>query len=729
MYHLGGMSVRSLGRGSKEKKSSLEALGRFVGLELERVATKAECGRRIAEVTGAAWDETCISTGDTVTLEGLNRLLDGVVAWGAGRPGRMSQGSIDELMAVEPAPRADEINRENGMTADIDELHGDIAESISALTEVGESPAGVVSSASRVPSDQITFDDNGSWRNVLAGVQDWLRLSLDTSSIEDFDRSLAIGLGLDSAAGQMLHVLLPRLAERLERALEYRERFLQQLEESSEGAATIGTATQAWIKDWDTAEEEQETEASGSILAEADTWAIQEFVQRARDGALNLSPSYQRADVWRTPDSQLLIESVLRGIPLPSVILLAFDVEGLGDQYEVVDGKQRLTSILRFIGRHPRAVELVESKAKEWGVPDLLNVFQTDYPAFRKVWKKHSSQTLSAGVERELYFPFPLRSGEVPGLSGSLDSLKGKYYSQVRDATIKIAGVNHKVGYVFEQTAKYKVPVIIYREATSDQVHEVFSLYNKQGKHLNAEEIRNALFHRLDLMLGVLVTAGDSPDVAKVADFLVESWDDLEEVGSTLERYGFGRTGYKRSKLLSWVLSILLHDASSLSSRSTASQINALFKEVKDSKTHPLRDQKVVTSAMCAFQAGLHAHASIDDEVWAPKFKNSLGSGKWQELQLVPALVAFTTAHVVLDCELDDRIDAVLPELTRRSASWIRPAKTQTKVQWQYIAHVTREMLDILQIDASEADVALRARFGRSGLSHLLALPPLSDAN
>lgn len=726
MYHLGGMSVRSLGPGSKEKKSSLEALGRFVGLDLERVATKAECGRRIAAIIDVVWDETCVSAGDTVTLDGLNRLLDGAFAWSVGQPERMSHGLIDELMAVEPAPRADEINREYGMTTDIDELHGDIAESISALTEVGETPAGVVSSASHIPSDQITFDGDATWRNVLAGVQDWTRLSLDTSSNEAFDTSLATGLGLDSAAG---HVLLPRLAERLERALEYRERFLEHLEESSEGASTIGTATQAWIKNWDNAEEEQETEASGSIIAEADTWAIQEFVQRARDGALNLSPSYQRADVWRTPDSQLLIESVLRGIPLPSVILLAYDVEELGDQYEVVDGKQRLTSILRFIGRHPRAVELVEAKAAEWGVLDLLSLFQTDYPAFRKVWKKHSSQTLSAGVERELYFPFPLRSGDVPGLSGSLESLKGNYYSQVRDATIKIAGVNHKVGYVFEQTAKYKVPVIIYREATSDQVHEVFSLYNKQGKHLNAEEIRNALFHRLDLMLAVLVTAGDSPDVAKVADFLLENWEDLEEVGSTLENYGFGRTGYKRSKLLSWVLSILLHDASGLSSRSTASQINALFKGVKDSKAHPLRNQKIVTSAMVAFQAGLQAHASIDDEAWAPKFKNSLGGGKWQELQLVPALVAFTTAHVVLDCDLEDRIDAVLPELTRRSASWIRPAKTQTKIQWQFIAQVTREMLDVLQIDASEADAALVSRFGRSGLKQLLAVSPLSDAD
>lgn len=726
MYYLGGMRVRPLGPGSKEKKSSIQALGRFVGLDLKDVPTKAECGLQIADLVDAAWDDTCISAGDTVTLTGLNRLLNGAVSWALSQSGQMSSEAVQNLMSVEPAPRAAEYTREDEMSAEIDDLQDNIAGLISELTEVSETPDGVAPSASHIHSSQISFND-GSWRNVLTTVQDWLRVSLDTSSVDDFDGSLATGLGLDAAAGQMPSVLLPRLVERLERAIGYRERFLDQLGESSEGGATVGTATQAWIKDWDTAEEEQETEASGSIFAEADTWAIQEFVQRARDGALNLSPSYQRADVWRTPDSQLLIESVLRGIPLPSIILLASDPDDRGDQYEVVDGKQRLTSILRFIGRHPRAVELVERKAEEWGNPELIELFQRDYRSFRREWKKHSSQTLSAAVERELYFPFPLRSGKVPGLSGPLEPLKGKYYSEIRDIPIKVAGVNHKVGYVFEQTAKYKVPVIIYREATSEQVHDVFGLYNKQGKHLNAEEIRNALFHRLDLMLAVLVTAGDSPDMDKVAPFLSSDWDDLEDVGSTLENYGFGRTGYKRSKLLSWVLSILLHDAAGLAARSTASQINALFKGVDESKPHLLRDKSIVTLAMVAFHAGLQAHASIDDGIWAPKFKNSLGAGKWQELQLVPALVSFTAAFVVLGDDLDNRIDDNLSELTRRSAHWIRPKKTQTKLQWQFIAHVTRELLDILGVDPIEADAALTMRFGKSGLKHLLEIAPLSD--
>ena len=55
--------------------------------------------------------------------------------------------------------------------------------------------------------------------------------------------------------------------------------------------------------------------------------------------------------------------------------------------------------------------------------------------------------------------------------------------------------------------------MITYKQVTSEQIHEVFSLYNKQGKHLNAEEIRNALYHHLAFMKALVVTAGDSGTV------------------------------------------------------------------------------------------------------------------------------------------------------------------------------------------------------------------------
>src|SRR5687768_125796 len=76
MYELAGLPVEPLGPGSKEKRSALEAFGRAVGLDLTGVRTKVVCGGEIAAKLDVAWDTACYSAGDTITLVGMNRLLE-----------------------------------------------------------------------------------------------------------------------------------------------------------------------------------------------------------------------------------------------------------------------------------------------------------------------------------------------------------------------------------------------------------------------------------------------------------------------------------------------------------------------------------------------------------------------------------------------------------------------------------------------------------------------------
>lgn len=248
-------------------------------------------------------------------------------------------------------------------------------------------------------------------------------------------------------------------------------------------------------------------------------------------------------------------------------------------------------------------------KADDWQVPDAVHVFQTDYPRFKALWKEYETQTLTSQVERLYYFPFALRSGDVKPLSGPLAGLRGKYYSQVRDEVVYVVGEQRRISNLFEEHSKYLVPVIEYEEATTEQIHEVFSLYNKQGKHLNAEEIRNALYHSLILMKALLITAGDSDDVATVAPFLAPHWVGLSSTPRVLNEYGFGKAGYKRTKLLSWVAAILLHEDTRIATRSTASHINEFLKRVENDKRDPLRDEETVTEVMRMLDKGLDAHA------------------------------------------------------------------------------------------------------------------------
>ena len=711
MYQLAGEAGEPLGPGSKERRSALEALGRAVGLDLVEVRTKAACASQIAARLDVVWDDACHSAGDTITLAGMNRLLDGY------------DSKFPDMTSTNESKAPNVVEQNDVETR--------IAEAIADLSDTGPVPAGFPEDRASIDADEIDFA-NGGWHTQLSQVADWLHLDgdLDVTSAEAFDNSLAIQLGLGSGwregpAAPVSDSLLPRLAERLDRAQDLRDAFLAEVEKIDENSATLESATAVWAARWDEVVEDDEVEGSGTIHAEADTWPITEFIGHAENGELNLSPSFQRADVWPTTTSQQLIESILRGIPLPSIIILdKVDPSTGSTSYEVVDGKQRLTSILRFTGTHPVAIRIVEAKAEEWGEPNLLNTFQTDYPAFKDVWRKLSPDRLTTQLERSLYFPFALRSGDsVKPLSGALQQLRGKYYCQIRDVGIPVLGVTRKVKSLFEQSAtSYKLPVITYKQVSSEQIHEVFSLYNKQGKHLNAEEIRNALYHHLDFMKALVVTAGDSGTAHVDAAFLLPAWPDLRSTQDVLNSYGFARAGYKRTKLLSWVCAALLLDDGALPGRSTTNHINALLKRISDDPTDALRREENLVKAMVLLDKGLDAHAAIGPEIWAKTFINPRSTGKWQELQLVATLIALSAAHVVHGEALVDVLEERFESVLQASTTWERPQKTQSKEQWVFIATVVDELLALLDVDPETVDAQLRADLGSSGLTGLLAV-------
>jgi hypothetical protein len=77
---------------------------------------------------------------------------------------------------------------------------------------------------------------------------------------------------------------------------------------------------------------------------------IQDLIHLYVNGGLNLEPGFQRASVWKDRDRVKLIESILRGYPLPAVFLYKRS-DGGSLRYDVIDGKQRLESVLMYTGR------------------------------------------------------------------------------------------------------------------------------------------------------------------------------------------------------------------------------------------------------------------------------------------------------------------------------------------------------------------------------------------
>ena len=78
------------------------------------------------------------------------------------------------------------------------------------------------------------------------------------------------------------------------------------------------------------------------------TQDISWFLDLHRKGQLDLDPPYQRRSVWSPRDKRFFIDSVLNNHPAPAVFLhKTLDNDGIAT-YHVVDGKQRLTTIIEF---------------------------------------------------------------------------------------------------------------------------------------------------------------------------------------------------------------------------------------------------------------------------------------------------------------------------------------------------------------------------------------------
>lgn len=76
---------------------------------------------------------------------------------------------------------------------------------------------------------------------------------------------------------------------------------------------------------------------------------VQWFLDLYHDGQLDLDPSYQRRSVWTLRDRKYFLDTIFRNYPCPAIFIHR-ELDGeLGKmKYHIVDGKQRLETIILF---------------------------------------------------------------------------------------------------------------------------------------------------------------------------------------------------------------------------------------------------------------------------------------------------------------------------------------------------------------------------------------------
>jgi hypothetical protein len=164
--------------------------------------------------------------------------------------------------------------------------------------------------------------------------------------------------------------------------------------------------------------------------------SISWFQEHYKAGRLELRPPFQRKPVWTDKQRCSLLESVLLEIPVPEVYVQVSGGDDGIENYGVVDGQQRLRSILQFIG--------IEDEDDQTDDEDN-NSFKLDRLPATSMFKDKSYADLTVD-QRKRFF-------------------------------------------------QYEICVRLLYTENTDEVEDIFKRLNKFTMPLKAQELRNATYH------------------------------------------------------------------------------------------------------------------------------------------------------------------------------------------------------------------------------------------
>lgn len=84
---------------------------------------------------------------------------------------------------------------------------------------------------------------------------------------------------------------------------------------------------------------------SEAVLYATD-WTVETILNQLGRSNIQLNPNFQRRDAWSNSRKSKFIESIIIGLPIPQLVLA--EVKDERGKYIVLDGKQRLLSLLKY---------------------------------------------------------------------------------------------------------------------------------------------------------------------------------------------------------------------------------------------------------------------------------------------------------------------------------------------------------------------------------------------
>ncbi len=180
------------------------------------------------------------------------------------------------------------------------------------------------------------------------------------------------------------------------------------------------------------AEDEDQPVPPHDIVAYNELRSCADLFRMYESGKLELKPDFQREIVWKQDDQSRFVDSLVKQLPIPS---MCFSLDYKTQKWKVIDGLQRMTAIVKFLGNAP------------WQLSDLSDI----HPLLR-------------------------RAINVSLKSGATD--QQRIYAMVQDVSIPITVI--RCDYSQANHMRY--------------LFTIFHRLNSGGVRLNNQEIRNCIF-------------------------------------------------------------------------------------------------------------------------------------------------------------------------------------------------------------------------------------------
>ncbi|OAI31097.1 hypothetical protein A1351_22070 [Methylosinus sp. R-45379] len=208
------------------------------------------------------------------------------------------------------------------------------------------------------------------------------------------------------------------------------------------------------------------------VRTDAYQMSIGEIVSMYAQKELIIDPEFQRLFRWDIGQKSKLIESLLLGIPIPSIFVFEKD----NGTWELIDGLQRISTILEFMGQ-------LHSKDKGLHSPSILEATKYLPSLHNAVWE---------------------RSENIPDIS--LDA------QQPLDKTQQLTIRRGRLG------------VEILKRPSDDQTkYDLFQRLNAGGTEANAQELRNCIMLMVnDNYFRAVKRAADQPSFRRVTSVTEE---------------------------------------------------------------------------------------------------------------------------------------------------------------------------------------------------------------